>query len=302
MTLDIAVSAMVTRAVNPPDGSPDWLAILNIVSVLEQGSLSVPVLLRGIAREFARLNRGGQMNCLVLIDALFKNSKPVVLKALAGPQLADFLSDPMIDDAAPLHNLLHQCMPAWLSALRSNQIANQRFIDFCEQFAATHYVPEITPPIRAKLLRDLSSANDVLALMTECVVSASRGDANEQLLLEILGNVREISERLIELTPMVEDPQLKTLISNTRDFCAMCIQSEAAFRGGRPIDEAALATVMTRSKAALDPAVEQAQPPPRQRRVAPRRAVLLTPNDIPDDLFWGELTALKAGPAIDPLA
>jgi hypothetical protein len=232
------------------------------------------------------------MNSLILIDALFKNSKPPALKLLQGTQLSELLSLPGIDSDPQLHNFLYECMPAWTSALNESRVGNPKFLEFCAAYGSTHYVPKITPQIRAKLVQDLGTANEVLTVMAECLISAAHGEANMSLLEEIHGNVREISERLIELGPKIEDPHLKSLIAATRDLCAIGIKAEAAFKGGRAIDEQALKLGIGRARALLEgqPAVS----PPREKRAPPRRcAVIQDETDIAESVFGAELVCLK---------
>jgi hypothetical protein len=297
---DITTLAVVHRAVYQTEGNPDWSAILIIVSMLDQDSLSVPTLLQFMHSEIMARRpaiRGPVVNSLMLIDALFKNSKSPTLKQLQCQQLSDLLNHPMIEDDAQLHNFLYECMPAWISALEEHQIANRKFVDFCQRYAATHFIPNITRPIRDKLIQDLTTADEILSLLVECVISAARGEPNGPLLEEIMGNVREISERLIELSPKIEEIRLKPLISATRDLCAVGIKAEAALKAGRGIGEPALRTAVSQVRANLESV--SGKEPLKEKRVAPRRrAIIDDESDITDEAFWAELTTLKSGAPI----
>jgi hypothetical protein len=230
----------------------------------------------------------------MLIDALFKNSKPPVLKLLQGAALVEALNDPAVEADPHLHNFLYNSIPTWLSNLSTSSVANSRFTDALQRITATNFVPDITPPVRRKLLGDLASANEVLLMLTECLVSAAQGEDNDQLLTEIASNVREITQRLIDLYPQIYDQELKAVVAATREFCAVGLKAEADFRDGRRFDRAALAAAMGKATAAVDRAAGQHRAPSQKRR-APKR-MSGAEEDITDEQFFSELSEIKNGP------
>jgi hypothetical protein len=291
---------LIKRAVSGPEGNPDWGVILDIVRVLEELPARVGPFIESFTAQLAAARRPARVNLLMLIDVLFKNSKPAILKLLQSPGLVDALNDPAIEADPQFHNFLYSSIPSWLSTLSEASVANSKFTDALRPFLATNFVPDITPPVRRKLLGDLASADEVLLMLTECLVSAAQGEGNDQLLTEITNNVREITQRLIDLYPQVYDQELKAVVTATREFCAVGLKAEADFRGGRRFDRGALAAAMTKATGAVQRATGQERAP-SQKRKAPKR-MTRAEDDITDEEFFRELSDIKCGPPLAPAA
>jgi hypothetical protein len=289
---------IVKRAVSGSEGEPDWGTILELVQIIELAPDAASTLAETLCRQLKSYRHSSRMNSLILIDALFKNSKPPQLKSLQNPNLVRFLSDPLIDYDPALHNFLYNTVPTWRSTLEEHRLLNAKFGDFLDTFKTSRYVPNLTAPIREKMFTDLSGAAEVLELFTDCLVSGSSEPETASILEEMTSNIREIVQRLTELLPTIVDSNFQNIIRTIQAFCSVCLGANEAWREGRSVEAEALQTMRIRTRAVL----EAHGGKPKEKRKAPRKSSRLgDDDDLPDEEFFAELAKLKVKREPDPL-
>lgn len=233
-------------------------------------------------------------NCLILIDALFKNSKRTQLQFLQSRELTHPLSDPLILNNPELRNFLCKTTPAWTTACAAQNCLNPDFAEWQESVTRAHFIPKLTDKIRKKMFKDVNASMEVLVMFSQCLI-ASFADGigpEEPLLAEILPNVREIARRLTELQPTIVDPQLYTSISIERAFCDVCQDVMAEYKKTRQFDVNALLAEMAKAQNAIKKKVQPVHHSKAKKRVPPRhRGEQKT--DISVEEFFNEFDKIK---------
>ena len=269
--------ALIKRATSGPIGSPDWATILEILGMIESKASLVAVFLPVMRRYIARGKKNVKMNTLVVIDALFKNSKGAQLHGLQSTALMKTLSDPTVAGNPDLHNFLYKAAPTWVANCALHNCLEQEFSEWQEEVCRTHYVPNLTPQLRQKLFGDVEAALEVLVMFAQCVISNFKdgGPVDNPLLQEILPNVREIARRLAELEPTVVDQQLHAALVSTHEFCDYCQQVMNDYKRSGRVDPDAIVLQMTKAQRTLrkrmdgdkkEPEEPKKRTPPRRRR------------------------------------
>ncbi|OHT05017.1 hypothetical protein TRFO_27324 [Tritrichomonas foetus] len=288
---NIQIDNLVKKAINGRAGNPDWSHILNVINMIDSQPIIINNSISTICRHLSHGNTGRKMNCLILIDALFKNSKPASLKSYQTQGLMDALDADPISTNAELHNFLYKNMPEWVSACQSNQCLDPTFANWVKIYCSTHYVPNLTRHIRKKLFRDLSGCVEVLTMLTECMVNFTNTD--KKLLNEIASNAEEIARRLHELQPTIVDKQLSAAIAATRDLCDSAIKQYLTIeKNGQPNCE----ELMRKVGRAAHIVEECSKPPPKpakQTRIPPKLQGGDS-GDISDAEFFIRLAQIKS--------
>lgn len=229
---------LVKKAISGAPGSPDWSTILKILGIIYSSSSAIPTFISIICHNLAHGKKGVSLNCLILVDALFKNSKRPQLILLQNPQLIQQLNSPLIQRNPELHNFIYKSAPVWVSSCTAQNCLDEYFETWQNSICKSYYVPKMSSAIKAKLSNDLNAALDVLIIFSQCLITSFLdGDSsNDSILHEILPNVREISKRLTELEPTIIDKELRPAIAIERSFCELCQHTMVEYKRSQRID------------------------------------------------------------------
>lgn len=229
---------LVKKAISGAPGSPDWSTILKILGIIYNSSSAIPTFISIICSNLSRGKKGVSLNCLILVDALFKNSKKPQLVLLQSPQLIQQLNSPLIQRNPELHNFIYKSAPIWVSSCAAQNCLDEYFENWQNSICKSYYVPKMTPSIKSKLSNDLNASLDVLIIFSQCLITSflDGNSPNDTLLHEILPNVREISKRLTELEPTVIDKDIRYSISIERAFCELCQHTMVEYKRSQRID------------------------------------------------------------------
>ena len=281
---------LIKRAINGAPGNPDWASILNLIKNLDSHVDLISNTLGIISRHISHGQTGRKLNCLILIDALFKNAKPDALTYYQSQILMDSLDSDIVSNNAQLHNFLYENMPAWIKTLREKNVLDPRFESWVKNYCSTHFIPRLTNKIKKKLFRDLNGCIEVLTMLTECLTNYKTTD--KKILSEMVSNAEEITRRLVELQPTIVDQQLSNAIYSTRELCDNCIQCYLSFQKGQTPHIDTLEHMMSRSAQIVE---EMSHPLPKQQKQTrvPPKMQKQEQNDLTDGEFFIRLAQLK---------
>lgn len=284
---------LIRSAVSGAEGSPNWDSICRVVSIFEENPAGIVSYLSAIGKDLGIASHAQRMNTCMLIDSLFKNSKPPQLKALQSPILMDTLKAPGVSLDPHIHNFLYKVMPEWLRILRGANVLNKKFEQFLTDYIDVHYAPFLTPKIREKFVRDLTGVTEVLSMFGDCLLAAGTGTVDKKLLSEIVANVQEITRRLVDLEPTIVERELRGVVIAARDCADVMLQLERDWsqRHG-PIDGQLIQAVLHKLRKSLQIAVEPKKPLQKGVRTPPRGQTV-DKNDITDQEFFEKLATLK---------
>lgn len=281
---------LIKKAINGPAGNSDWSSILRLISLLDsQNQLVVPAI-STICRHLSHGHTGRKLNCLILIDALFKNGKASTVQILQNKTLMEALDSNNVSANPELHNFLYTNMPDWITALQEKNVLLSNFESWTALYCSTHYVPKLTKLIRKKLFKDLQGCIEILIMLSECLVNYQ--DTDRKLLKEMIANSEEITRRLYELQPTIVDKQLSNAIYSTRELCDNCIHSYLAFEKGEDGNAQALLQMANRSASIVKAMSKPPPKAPKQTRIPPKLQNTET-NDLTDTEFFIRLAQLK---------
>ena len=227
---------LVKAAITGPPGTPNWSVILQILSQIEANPNTI---LDYITVIIQYLNNGKQiMNCLILIDALFKNSKKQQLTLLQLQCLLNAFNRPHIAENPQYHNFIFKSSPAWIAQCTQQGCLNNEFNKWQQEYCSFRYVPRMSGNLREKFFTELDSSLEICGMFAQTLVTtfSEGGNYQNELLLEILPNVREILRRIGELEPLVVDSHLLHVICSVRDFAELCIKCYHQFSQNKPFD------------------------------------------------------------------
>jgi hypothetical protein len=211
---ELEAAPLVSKATSGSAGTPDWNAILQILGILETHPDVLPSYLSAISKSLVTAPRRVQLNTLMLIDALFKNSKGPILASLPSPVLLRALSDPAISDDPELHNFLQKSTPAWVANCAAHDAVDSRFLDWQNTVCQERFVPRLTEEVKSKLSADIETAMEVLHLFSDLLLAvADQSKASERILTEILPSVREITRRTGDLEPTIVDSRFHVVVA-----------------------------------------------------------------------------------------
>ena len=281
---------LIKKAINGPPGNPDWASILNLIKNLDNHNDLINNTLAIISRHISHGHTGRKLNCLILIDALFKNAKPDSLICYQSQILKNCLDSDIVSNNAQLHNFLYENMPAWVKTLREKNVLNPEFEAWVKTYCSTHFIPRLTNKIKKKLFRDLKGCIEILTMLTECLSNYNSTD--KKILSEMVSNAEEITRRLVDLQPTIVDQQLSNAIYSTRELCDNCIQCYLAFQKGQTPYIETLEHMMTRSAQIVE---EMSHPLPKQQKQTRVPPKMQKPevNDLTDGEFFIKLAQLK---------
>ena len=287
--------ALVKRATNGASGSPDWATILQILGMIESKASLVPLFIPIINRYIARGKKNVKMNTLIVIDALFKNSKRAQLEYLQCRELTTALSEQTVAGNPDLHNFLYKAVPAWVANCALHNCLDQRFADWQESVCRTHYVPRLTPALKEKLLGDVDAALEVLVMFAQCIISTfgDGGSPDSPLLQEILPNVREIARRAAELEPTIVDQQLHAALSAVRDFCDYCQQVMNDYKSTGKVDANAVSLQMSKAQRSVRKHVSGEKKAEEPKKRTPPRRRRKGEDEMSVEEFFAEFDKIK---------
>ena len=280
---------LIKKVINGPPSNPDWRRILNVISLVDDNPGIDFDVSSNVCKHLPHGSSGRKMNCLILIDALFKNAKSHVLRALQTRTLMNALDQDIIKNDASLHNFLYDNMLSWIDSCLKNKVLDNKFSEWVTKYRSTHFVPNLTSKIRKKFFRDLNGCIEILTMLTECLANYSQTD--KSLLGEIAANAEEIARRLRDLQPTIVDKQLTKAISVTREFCEKCIHENLAFQKGQMGDLSELFELASKAANTVNLASKPPPKQPKQTRVPPKFQNENT--DITDSEFFERLRQLK---------
>jgi hypothetical protein len=290
-------TSLVKKAISGTEAMPDWNTILEILGVIESSPAAIPKCLTTVISFILGGSQAARMNALILIDALFKNSKREQLSALQSPVLLSALSDPIVSNHPALHNFLFKNMPLWSANCAAQHCLDEPFSAFIQSLCRERFVPSLSDAALVRLFRDLETSAEVITLLAQIV--ATQGDT--PLIAEILPNVREIGRRLIDLEPLIEDAGLRAVVAAQRQFCLIVQQTVSDVRAKNPVDGAkvsAAAVAVQRAMAARkivnDALVEKNKKRPRKRRRPGE-------DEMDTDEFFRRFELIKGGATQQPL-
>ncbi|OHT11871.1 hypothetical protein TRFO_18565 [Tritrichomonas foetus] len=241
---------LVKKATSGPSGTPDWSTIIRILGIIDSSAITIPVFINIICKYLARGKKGVSLNCLVLIDALFKNSKRQQLTMLQSPQLLQQLNSPIIQKNPELHNFMYKSAPSWVSSCASQNCLDQYFASWQESICRSQYVPKMTDQIKKKLSSDIDAALEVLIMFSQCLITSfvDGGTPDDPLLREIMPNIREIARRTAELEPTVIDKSIRAAILAEKQFCEFCQQTMLEYKKTRKVDTNSVIIALTKAQ------------------------------------------------------
>jgi len=294
------VTAVVRKAISGTEGTPDWSTILEILGRLEASPAVIPRYISAIVTLLSTGSQAAKMNSIILVDALFKNSKREALSGLQLPSLFRSLSDPGIANNPDLRNFLFKCTPSWVSSCASQNCLDSSLSTFQQLICRERFVPNLSEHCMVKLFKDLEVSADILGLLAEIISTSVRQGTrlDTPVLAEILPNVREVSRRLMDLEELVEVPDLQAAISAQRQFSLICQQFVSDIKAGKSVPLDRLALGLTHVQQTMD-----------KRRIAnaelveksrPRRRKRPGDDEMSTDEFFRRFQAIKgrAEPAL----
>lgn len=281
---------IIKKAINGTPGNPDWACILNLIKNLDNHPDLINNTLGIISRHISHGHTGRKLNCLILIDALFKNAKPDALSGYQSPVLMEALDQNVVSNNAQLHNFLYENMPAWIKNIKEKSVLDPRFEAWVKNYCSTHFVPRLTNKIKRKLFRDLHGCIEVLTMLTECLTNYKSTD--KKILSEMVSNAEEITRRLVDLQPTIVDQQLSNAIYSTRELCDNCIQCYLTLQKGQTPHLETLEHMLSRSAEIVE---EMSHPLPKQQKQTrvPPKMQKNEQNDLTDGEFFIRLAQLK---------
>ena len=291
------IQHLVKTAITGPSGTPNWSVILQILSEIESSPQLIPDFITVIK---SYLSNGKQvMNSLILIDALFKNSKRQQLIYLQSPRLFKELNRYQISENPRYHNFIFKSSPAWIAQCSQHECLDTDFKNWQQNFCSSRYVPKMSLKLREKFFSELDSSLEISGMFAQTLVvtSSNGGDANNQLLLEILPNVREILRRIGELEPLVVDVPLLHGICTVRDFSDLSLKCYRLFAQKKEFDQVNLLEKLSQAKIFMQKLISKAS----QEKSIKEKSNFQLDNEIPDDEFWNELNKIKKEEQPPPL-
>ncbi|KAK8885627.1 hypothetical protein M9Y10_041077 [Tritrichomonas musculus] len=288
--LDTYNENLIKKAINGPPGNPDWASILSLIKSLDSHRELINNTLAVLYRHISHGQTGRKLNCLILIDALFKNSKPESLIAYQTQTFMDSLDSDMISNNAQLHNFLYENMSSWIKTLKEKNVLDPQFDTWVKNYCSTHFIPKLTKKIRKKLFRDLNGCIEILTMLTECLSNYSSTD--HKILSEMVLNAEEITRRLVDLQPTIVDQQLSNAIYSTRELCDSCLHCYRALQNNQNPHIETLQHMMSRSAQIVEEMSHPLPKPQKQTRVPPKMQKA-EQNDLTDAEFFIRLAQLK---------
>ena len=314
MDLDYALHAqaesLVRKAIAGPSGTPDWSSILKILGLIDSSSVIIPTFVEVICKTLSRGKKSQCLNCLILIDALFKNSKKQQLSLLQSAKLVRQLNSPIIQHSPELHNFLYKNAPSWVSNCSAQNCLEQFFSSWQESVCRMHYVPKMTEAIRKKLSNDLDASLEVLVMFGQCLIAsfADGNNPNDPLLNEIVVNIREIARRIAELMTTVVDRQMLAAIQAESTFCEFCMQAYNDYKKSGIVDTNAviLATTKAQNSVKKHLNAEKNQTREKEKKRGPIRVRGQLFDEMSVDDFFKEFDKIKnsepSPPSVKPVA
>lgn len=297
---------LVKKATNGSSGTTDWSSILKILSIIDSSPNIIPIFTSIICKHLANGKKGVSLNCLILVDALFKNSKKMQLTLLQSPMLIQQLNSPLIQRNPELHNFLFRSAPSWVAACNNQNCLDQYFRNWQQSICRSYYVPKMTESTKIKLHHDLEASFEVLTMFTQCLITSVTDSANadDSILYEILPNVREINKRLNELEPTIVDKNTRMIIESEKQFCELCQRTYASYQKKKVVDINALALSLSKTenrvqKYLYKPKSDKNSNTDKKREPIRKRGQPF--DEMPVDEFFKQFDAIKKNSKSQPV-
>jgi len=278
---------LIKKAIIGPPGTPDWTIILQIIGICDSQSDMTSLFIDVLQQHFVKDPVGLRMNCLILLDSLFKNGKKDSLKILQTYKIPGLLSSPSIDNEPLLHNFVHKSAPGWVSACVVQKCLVTSFEEWQRTYCSNHFVPTITPEIRSKFNNEIEASIEVLLMFSQCMIAAfAEGKGhNTPLIQEILPNVKEIRSRTAELLPSVHDRELKSSLQFIGDYSSVCLGLLEEFKKKGSFDTRKASNFIQKATKRNDKVPEE---PKKKKKITGRAG-----DDMTEEEFFIQLQKLK---------
>ncbi|KAH0793206.1 hypothetical protein GPJ56_002915 [Histomonas meleagridis] len=285
------VENLVKKSITGPPGTPDWSSILQILSIFDSQPGSVPIFLTIICKYISKGTFAAKQNSLILVDALFKNSKRQQLQSLQSPVLMKHLSQPGISENPALQNFLYKTTPSWINSCTSQNCLDPKFSKWQQSQFSTHFVPKLTRSIKKKFYDNISASMELLVMFSQCIIASfADGGTEEGLLKEMIPNVREIARRLCDLEPTIVDPDLRNALRITHDFCDFCQQTFGTYKKTKEVNTNDVVAAATKAQNKLN-AIISKKKEPKEKEITKKKK---EKNDLTVEEFFAELDKLKS--------
>ncbi|KAH0788278.1 hypothetical protein GPJ56_007752 [Histomonas meleagridis] len=222
--IDFAAGFMLVDHLNQANNQQDFSIFQEIIKIAREG------------------NRQKKINCIALIDMLFKNGNRNLIQILQTPNAIFGLSDEQIVNDPEVHTLLCRDVQSWVDICKQQGGVRPEFIDWQTRLYSFKYTYVMTQEIANKFGQDFAISFELLNAFTDSIISASHQDLgpNFHTIQEILPNVNEIHQRLKELKPSMKDEYAREVIDFLIEYCLLCKQSYNDYRQIGEFDESLL--------------------------------------------------------------
>ena len=229
---------LIKKSIIGPPGIPDWTTILQIIEIISNQSEMTQIFIDVLIKHLEKDPIGLKLNCLILIDSLFKNCKKDSLKFLQTYRLPEFLLTSTITDIPNLHNFIYKSALSWVNSCKNNKCLKNSFEEWQKKICSSHFIPNLTSNIKNKFLLEIDASIEILLMFSQCLITsfAENKGFDDILLLEILPNIQEIRSRTAELLPTLLDKDLKIQIQRIGDFSGLVLGFYEEYRKKNSFD------------------------------------------------------------------
>lgn len=287
---------LIKKAISGQQGSPDWSAILNIISKLEGNASAMNLLLESMARYIQKGPNSAKYNTLLLLDALFKNGKKPQLSKLQCDFLYQTLSDSSVSDDPKLQNFVHENVSEWVKACATNDCLDDKFVQWQKTNGSYRFIEGLTSDMRAKFIEQFDTCAEMITIFSQFLISAylDKTGVSTPVIKEILPNIREIELRTEKLLPTFKDFQMKSYCSAIYNFASVTVEFHDAMKKEKSFDISRVIKALKN--------VQKIAPQPQGVEVVPevqeKKPLRTAGDDITDEEFFIELHKLKKPVAV----
>jgi hypothetical protein len=169
-------------------------------------------------------DRDIRLNCIALIDFLFKNgNKELLIRLQQSPVLLAIGNDPIICDPY-VHHTLCDKVNSWVAALSTTGAVHPQLMELQRRICSFEYEYVLTPELSSKFLSDFSEVFEMLTIFNERLVTSFLEGigAEDPWLRAVVPKLSELERRLKELKPTITDPYLVHVIAYLEEYCELC--------------------------------------------------------------------------------
>lgn len=290
------LEAMVKKSVIGQTGNPDWSSILKLLEHSSKNTRDIPVILSIICKRLKKGPSGMKYNCLMLIDAMFKNLQGHALNAMQDPSLLRRLSSDTVSENPKLHNFIYKNIRAWTQACSEQNCLSPALSNLEKKVRSSHFVPALTHGISRKFFKELDISSELMNIFIEILHTTigENGPATNPALVEMLANIREINHRLDKLLPTIVEPTLLQSVQIISHFAKSCSKNYENYKkfGKCDINELLQFSVRYRK--------DQEKRQTKMEDLPRRKPIRTAGDDITEEEFFARLDYMKNGGAPPP--